>query len=173
MFLSAIALIVALLAVGYVATPPSSPNQPSWIDNMWGCMGDWMSGNYATVDPAWAAYGVLLIIGFGVALIGIAGTVYFMMVPEIKTVPQGGETRENRSMSSYGFMQRTLTEDEQKVLNVLKSHGSTYLQKYIRQEAGLSRLETHRILARFAERSIVTFRKKGNTNEVTLAEWLK
>ena len=42
-----------------------------------------------------------------------------------------------------------------------------------RDEAKLSRLKTHRILARFAERGIVTLKKIGNTNEVTIAEWLR
>jgi uncharacterized membrane protein len=47
------------------------------------------------------------------------------------------------------------------------------LQKYIRKEAGLSRLKTHRILARLAVRGIVTLNKFGNTNEVQLTDWLK
>ena len=76
-------------------------------------------------------------------------------------------------MSSYESVLKTLNEDERKVLNVLKNHGGTYLQKYIRDEAGLSRLKTHRVLARFAERGMVTLEKSGNTNEVTLADWLK
>jgi uncharacterized membrane protein len=47
------------------------------------------------------------------------------------------------------------------------------LQKYIRNESGLSRLKTHRIVARLAERGIVTLEKMGNTNQVLLADWLK
>ena len=67
---------------------------------------------------------------------------------------------------------KTLNEDERKVLEVLKSHEGRYLQKYIRKEAGLSRLKTHRVLARLAERGIVTLEKTGNTNEVHIADWL-
>jgi len=66
-----------------------------------------------------------------------------------------------------------LTNDERKVVEVLTSHDGKYLQKYIRNDAGLSRLQTHRIVARLAERGIVTLEKTGNTNMVVLANWLK
>jgi len=56
---------------------------------------------------------------------------------------------------------------------VLKKHDGKYLQKYIRTETGLSRLKTHRVIARFAERGMVTLEKVGNTNEVRLMDWLK
>jgi len=36
----------------------------------------------------------------------------------------------------------------------------------------LSRLQTHRVVARLAERGIVTLEKTGNTNQVLLADWL-
>ncbi|HVB95047.1 MAG TPA: hypothetical protein VND41_00410, partial [Nitrososphaerales archaeon] len=61
--------------------------------------------------------------------------------------------------------------DERKVVGVLKVHGGTYVQKFITQEAGLSRLKTHRVVATLAERGIVQVRKKGNSNDVTLARW--
>jgi len=56
---------------------------------------------------------------------------------------------------------------------VLKKQDGKYLQKYIRTETGLSRLKTHRVIARFAERGMVTLEKVGNTNEVRLVDWLK
>ncbi len=68
---------------------------------------------------------------------------------------------------------KTLKEDERKVLDVLMNHEGKYLQKYIRKEAGLSRLKTHRVIARLAERGIVTLKKTGNTNEIQIADWLK
>jgi len=66
-----------------------------------------------------------------------------------------------------------VTDEERRVIQVLKVHDGKYLQKYIRKEAGLSRLKTHRILARFAERGLLTLEKTGNTNQVSLASWLK
>jgi uncharacterized membrane protein len=68
---------------------------------------------------------------------------------------------------------RTSKPDERKVLEVLAAHDGKYLQKYISRESGLSKLRTHRIVARFVERGIVTASKSGNTNEVSLADWLK
>lgn len=68
---------------------------------------------------------------------------------------------------------KTLSNDERKVVDVLSSHDGKYLQKYIRNETGLSRLQTHRVVARLAERGIVTLEKTGNTNQVLLADWLK
>ncbi|HEX9262705.1 MAG TPA: hypothetical protein VF893_09290 [Candidatus Bathyarchaeia archaeon] len=66
---------------------------------------------------------------------------------------------------------KTMTPEEQRVLKVLMNHKGKYLQKYISKEAELSRLKIHRIIARFAERGIVSIKEFGNTNEVLLAEW--
>lgn len=135
-----------------------------------------MSGNYPTNDPILATYGILLIIVVGIVILGLAGLTYFYLFPEIRTSPQVPQTdikQANENPSSYESVLKTLNDDEQKVLNVLKNHDGKYLQKYIRQEAKLSRLKTHRIIARFAERGIVTLQKSGNTNEVTLADWLQ
>ena len=66
-----------------------------------------------------------------------------------------------------------MTPEEQKVLNVLILHQGKYLQKYVVKEAGLSRLKTHRIVARFAQRGIVTIKEFGNTNELLLSDWVK
>src|SRR5207244_12313095 len=43
---------------------------------------------------------------------------------------------------------KTLKPEERSIVNVLDAHGGTYLQKYIAREAGLSRLKTHRVVAR-------------------------
>jgi len=68
---------------------------------------------------------------------------------------------------------KTMTPEEKKVLNVLVAHQGKYLQKYVVKESGLSRLKTHRIVARFAERGIVTVKEVGNTNEIVVSDWVK
>jgi uncharacterized membrane protein len=73
----------------------------------------------------------------------------------------------------YTSVSKTLTSEERKVLDVLVSHNGKYLQKYIRAETELSRLKTHRIVSRLAERGIVTLERSGNTNEVRLSSWLQ
>ena len=177
MLFSSIFLLVVLLIAGFLLTPPvSTPNQSGWVDNMWSCMGDWMSGNYPNSDPILNTWGTLLIIAVTIAILGIGGVTYFFLFPEIRTTTNAPKTvnyQTPQNSSAYESVLKTLNEDERKVLNVLKKHDGKYLQKYIRHEAKLSRLKTHRVLARFAERGIVTLQKTGNTNEVTLAEWLK
>ena len=74
---------------------------------------------------------------------------------------------------SWSTLLRTLKQDERRVLEVLGSHNGTYLQKFIVKESGFSKLRTHRIISRFAERGIVTAVKSGNTNEIKLADWLR
>jgi uncharacterized membrane protein len=75
--------------------------------------------------------------------------------------------------NSCEVLLKTMTPEEQKVLNVLISHQGKYLQKYVVKEAGLSRLKTHRVVARFAQRGLVTVNEFGNTNEIILSDWVK
>ncbi len=67
---------------------------------------------------------------------------------------------------------KTMTPEEQTVMNILLTHKGKYLQKYVAKEAGLSRLKTHRIVARFAQRGIVTVKEFGNTNEIVISDWV-
>ena len=74
---------------------------------------------------------------------------------------------------TYQMILRTLTPEERRVIEVLLLHNQVYLQKYLAKEAGLSRLRTHRLVKRLAERGILSVSPKGNTNEVRLSEWLR
>ena len=82
-------------------------------------------------------------------------------------------SKSRSSVDPFDLVSKTMTLEERKVLDVLKAHDGKYLQKYIRNETGFSRLKTHRIIARFAERGIVTLRQSGNTNEVLLCDWIQ
>jgi len=77
------------------------------------------------------------------------------------------------AQNSCEILLKTMTPEEQKVLNVLINHKGKYLQKYVVKETGLSRLKTHRVVARFAQRGIVTVKEFGNTNEILLSDWVK
>lgn len=159
---------------------------------MWSGMGGMMggtSGSQAQVQNSAAPYfGVVFVALTAVALVGIGGMVYFVAFPQIRTAPfaaqlgfkgsviqtLGVQAPEAAAVASpYESVTKTLTGDERKVIEVLKAHGGKYLQKYIRNDAGFSRLQTHRLVARLAERGIVTLEKTGNTNAVLLANWLK
>jgi hypothetical protein len=104
-----------------------------------------------------------------IVLASVIGVIYFLVLPEMKDYYSGGSAPVGRDASA--MVMRTLKPDERKVVGVIKVHGGNYIQKFITQEAGLSRLKTHRVVASLAERGIVRVEKRGNSNEVTLAEW--
>jgi len=172
---SLVSLITLFLVMFYFL--PTSSTQPDWWNDMWSHMGGMMGGGSGQVsDPYLGYFGILFAIVVGIVLVSVGGLVYFLMLPEINTttkIPQNKTIQTSSKSSPYESVLKTLNDDEQKVLMVLKKHNGKYLQKYIRNEAKISRLKTHRILARFAERGIVTLKKIGNTNEVTIAEWLR
>jgi uncharacterized membrane protein len=99
-------------------------------------------------------------------LASMVGVIYFLVLPEVKTYYESDPGKEAGAM-----VMRTLKPDERKVVGVLKVHGGSYMQKFITQETGLSRLKTHRVVATLAERGIVQVERRGNTNEVSLAKW--
>jgi len=125
-----------------------------------------------------------------VVVFAIIGVSFYMIFPEIRsakstctpskieqvqTVADYNNTADNAITNSNtcDVLLKTMTPDEQKALNVLRAHQGKYLQKYIGKEAGLTRLKTHRILARFAERGIITTKQFGNTNEISLSDWVQ
>jgi len=155
-----------------------------------GGMGGMMGGNGSTTtmnNNLWIIPVTLIL----VAAIGIIGFGFYMLYPEIINVRKTcepikkepsvstmqssakGVPISSASPNSCEVILKTMTPDEQKVLNALIAHQGKYLQKYVVKEAGLSRLKTHRIVARFAERGIVTVKPVGNTNEVTVSDWVK
>ena len=99
-------------------------------------------------------------------LASMVGVIYFLVLPEMKTYYESDPGKDAGAM-----VLRTLKPDEKKVVSVLKVHGGAYMQKFITQETGLSRLKTHRVVATLAERGIVQVERRGNTNEVSLAKW--
>jgi hypothetical protein len=136
----------------------------------------WMNG-------MWPYFGLAFVVLIGVAVAGVVGLAYYVALPEIKAgtppvvcedVPKVNSEQEQKTdCTPLESIVKTLSDEERKVIEVLNSHSGKYLQKYIRSETGLSRLQTHRIVARLSERGIVTLEKTGNTNQVLLADWLK
>ncbi len=104
-----------------------------------------------------------------IILASMVGMIYFLVMPEIKSYRAASQ--ESSWETAAEMVMRTLKPEEQMVVKVLDAHGGKYLQKYISKEAGLSKLKTHRIIARFSERGIVHTTRRGNTNEVSLASW--
>ncbi|MGA3060114.1 MAG: hypothetical protein ABSD92_07050 [Candidatus Bathyarchaeia archaeon] len=154
-----------------------------------GGMGGMMGGNGTgtTTSNLW----IIPIAIIAAAVVGIIGFGFYTILPEIKNTRRTCDPVKNEPIStistktsgtdvpvsnaasnSCDVILKTMTLEEQKVLTVLVAHQGRYLQKYVGKEAGLSRLKTHRIVARFAERGIVTVKPLGNTNEVTVSDWV-
>ena len=165
-----------------------------------GGMGGMMGGG--TTSAASPSYywliPVILGVVVGVAIIGVA---FYFAFPELKYIREnttcspspasiqvgtqstnsaeqtGSSTATNlvspKTANNCEVLLKTMTPEEQKVLNVLVAHNGKYLQKYVVKEAGLSRLKTHRIVARFTERGIVTVKEFGNTNEIVVSDWVR
>jgi len=151
-----------------------------------GMMGSWWmsgeSGTYSAAQtPTSTQNSFLPLVGFtaliGAVVSGIGGAAYYLAYPKTglnKTLAESRiENPPQTAVTPYTSISKTLTSEERRVLDVLVAHNGEYLQKYVRKETGLTRLKTHRIIARFAERGIVTLEKSGNTNRVRLSNWLK
>jgi hypothetical protein len=154
-----------------------------------GGMGGMMGGN-GTGTTATNNLWIIPITLIAAVAIGTIGFGFYMVYPEIRNIRRTCEPTKNEHVSatsktsgidvpipnaapnSCEVILKTMTPEEQKVLTVLIAHQGKYLQKYVVKEAGLSRLKTHRIVARFAERGIVTVKPLGNTNEVTISDWV-
>ena len=200
-----IGILLSLVAISlYLSATDSSYYQSSWMGQMWQRMGlgrstgstnsggmSGMMGNGSTGTTTISNLWIIPITIIALAIVGMIGVGFFMVLPEIRnskricepikneTVPTSptatsglGIPISSTPLNSCEVILKTMTPEEQKVLSVLIAHQGKYLQKYVGKEAGLSRLKTHRIVAHFAERGIVTVKPLGNTNEVIVSEWV-
>lgn len=132
--------------------------------------GEW---HYGSMGPMLGYSGPIFLGLIILTLFSLGGVLYFAIFPEIRMSASAGLSMDRKYASlSLEAVMRTMTPDERRVIEILKQHSGRYLQKYIAKEAGLSRLKTHRIIARFSQRGVVSVKEEGNTNEITLSEWL-
>src|SRR4030065_1951360 len=150
-----------------------------------GMMGGMMGGNWGSSSPVQTQVAtqnaVFPLVGLaaliGAAVMGTGGAIYYFTGPKIRITEPVSKTivdqTPQNTVTPFASVSKTMTAEERKVLDVLISHNGKYLQKYIRAETGLSRLKTHTVVSRLAERGIVTLERSGNTNEVQLSSWLQ
>lgn len=184
--IASIAALIASTAIGF-AVFSSTQNSNNWMSQMWGGsstggMGSMMGQTgtaQAAANPSLTYFGVLFAVLVSVTAIGVIGIAYYLLYPQIRM--GAAQPTQNvatvqpaaNGATAYDAVAKTLTDEERKIITVLNSHQGKYLQKYIRSEIGLSRLQTHRIIARLADRGIVSLEKTGNTNQVYLSSWLQ
>ncbi len=121
---------------------------------------------FAMFIPFW-----VFLLGFIIALIGLVYVVGQQSSPSIYREEMSSEKYE-REEGSIEDILKVLRDDERRVVELLINKGGKILQKDIRWELNMSRLQVHRVLERLEERNIVVRRPVGNTNEVRLSDWL-
>ena len=85
------------------------------------------------------------------------------------TVSASMEDEAKGTKSEFESILKTLTANERKVVELLLAHEGKYRQRLIRTEAGLSWLETRRIISHLSERGVATTETSGAEAYVTLA----
>ena len=199
-FIITVGAFLALALVGwYLAATSPSYYGSSWMSQMWGPhlgtdgnyggMGGMMgSGSGTTSSYLW----IIPVALIAIVAVSVIGVVFYLAFPQLRYVKRtcelpnvnsamaepvksgaGSVTNSVTESNACSVVLKTMTPEEQKVLNVLVAHQGKYLQKYVGKEAGLSRLKTHRIVARFAQRGIVTVTEFGNTNEIVVSDWVR
>ena len=171
LFIVSIISLIILVAVSFYLFTVSIQYPWNW---MWMHMGGMMGGDYQvpTQNPFSPYLGALFIVLVILAVSSVFGVIYFIAFPEGKRANQSAENRIENLTTSYSAVLKALTPEERKIIEILMIHDGKYLQKYLRKEAGLTRLKTHRILSRLSDRGLLTLKRVGNTNEVFLADWL-
>ena len=168
-------VVLAIVIAWYVLAFQSGTASVSGM--MGQMMGNQNLGGVASPMPSYVWFSIIGL--FVLIAVGVVGTAYYLayreITPSVVSLPKAAAINPlNAEPAKLGWstLLRTSKPDEKRVLEVLSSHGGKYLQKYIVKESGLSKLRTHRIVSRFAERGIVSVSKSGNTNEVSLSPWL-
>jgi hypothetical protein len=163
---------VVLLAVWYLGFYQGPGGSVSGV--MGQMMGNGYSDGMTRQMPSGVWVGLVALLA--VVVVGAVGAGYYVAYPEIRTAPASLEQKATEHPNpgmSWDVLMRTSKPEEKKVLESLVAHNGSYLQKFVVKETGLSKLKTHRIVSRLAERGVVTVEKSGNTNELALAPWIR
>jgi uncharacterized membrane protein len=180
LLIATITALVASTVVGFIIFT-QTPIQNNWMGQMWGSGGMMGQNDQATTATANAwlpTFGIIFALIIILVVASIVGVTYYLLYPQIRvgtapTTPVVASFSTINNSNAFESVAKTLTADERKIVEALNAHSGVYLQKYIKSETGLSRLKIHRIIARLADRGIVSLEKAGNTNQVHLANWLK
>lgn len=128
-----------------------------------------MGGNFAGMGDGMIGamlWPTVLIAALGV---GIGVFLYYVLLPEIKptNIGEGAPPADYRDA-----VLRMLKDDERRVVAALAEGGGTAFQRDIQRVTGFSKVKTHRVVARLAERRLIEVRPHGRTNQISLPPWL-
>ncbi len=170
--------LVALIAVIVVGIFLFDTSPSEIIQGMSGMMGGGGTGSASPNVGLIVAFAVLIV----VVIASLIGLVYFWYRPDMKrsaavlktaVEPLHQHVPEFRNVAKpYESVVKSLTKDEQRVLDILVSKDGKCPLEYLSKESGLTPVKTHRIVARLSSKGIVLVGKSENANEVQLINWL-
>jgi len=114
----------------------------------------------------------LVIIGAAFMFLTLGIVAYSIIFPEIMIEEGENLNVEEGFPSSFEGVMKVLREDEKKVCMAIWEEGGTAMQKDVRWATKLSKVQAHRVVARLASRGVISVRKEGNRNTLSLASWL-
>lgn len=123
-------------------------------------------------ESAFLRASILVISGAAFMFVTIGVVAYSMIFPEIVQEKDEKLNPEEGFPDSFEGVMKVLREDERKVCMAILKEGGTALQKDVRWMTGLSKVKTHRVVARLAGRGVVTVKKEDRRNRLSLASWL-
>ncbi len=115
---------------------------------------------------------MLVIFGATYMFLTIGVVAHSMIFPEIVLGKDEKLNPEEGFQDSFEDVMKVLREDEKKVCMAIWKEGGTALQKDVRWMTGLSKVKTHRVVARLASRGVITVSKEDRRNRLSLASWL-
>ncbi|MDH5450930.1 MAG: hypothetical protein OEX77_08555 [Candidatus Bathyarchaeota archaeon] len=115
---------------------------------------------------------MLVIIGAAFMFLTIGVVTYSVVFPEIVLEKDQAFNVEEGFPASFEGAMKVLREDEKEVCMAIWKEGGTALQKDVRWATKLSKVQTHRVITRLADRGVINVRKEGGRNRLSLASWL-
>lgn len=110
----------------------------------------------------WASL-VFTLVAVGVGVVG-----YNLLLPKINPA----RMNETTPVDYRDAVLRLLKDDERQVVEALARSGGVAYQRDLQHAIGFSKVKTHRVIARLAERRLVDVTPAGKTNQIRIPSWL-
>ena len=98
--------------------------------------------------------------------VGVVG--YNLLLPRINPT----RMNETAPVDYRDAVLRLLKDDERKLVEALAKSGGVAYQRDLQYAIGFSKVKTHRVIARLAERRLVEVTPAGKTNQIRIPTWL-
>jgi hypothetical protein len=103
-----------------------------------------------------------------VIVAGLGVVAYNLLLPKINPT----KISEAAPLNYRDAVLRLLKDDERQVVEALTKNGGTAYQRDIQYATGFSKVKTHRVIVRLAERRLVEVTRAGKTNRIRIPSWL-